>query len=171
MPFFKDKKGTMHEDTIKILEFLAKTYKPDLMPQSEDEKINFDMIVNYLQTLNTYLCEYCYGKTQDTSLTDGIYEKMSPIVGFIKGQNNSFLLSNQVSFIDFYMYECTELLDFLTEGQVYTNYPELYNHSSQMAAALQPFWDKQHASTGYPFFHRFTQINNWPEVNFKNRTQ
>jgi len=80
-----------------------------------------------------------------------------------------YLLGNTVSYIDFYMYECTELLDFLTEGQVYTNYPELYNHSSNMATILQPFWDKNDASVGYPFHLRFTQINNWPEVNFKNR--
>ena len=36
MPFFKDKQGTMHEDTMKILKFIAQTYKKELMPQSED---------------------------------------------------------------------------------------------------------------------------------------
>lgn len=127
------------------------------------------MLVNYLQALNTYLSEYCYGKQQDVSLDDGIYDKLTPIVSIMKEQNMQFMLSNTVSYLDFYMYECIELLDFLTQGQVYTNYPELYNHASQMATILQPFWDKQHASLYYPFFHRFTQINNWPDVNFKNR--
>lgn len=32
MPFLKDKKGVMHEDSMKILKFLAQTYKPELMP-------------------------------------------------------------------------------------------------------------------------------------------
>ena len=127
------------------------------------------MVITYLETLNKYLVEYCYGKQQEVALNDGIYEKVWPITSMIKEQNSTYLLGNSVSFVDFYMYECIELLDFLTEGQVYTNYPELYNHSASMAALLQPFWDKNDASLGYPFFHKFTQINNWPDVNFKNR--
>ena len=87
MPFLKDKQGTMHEDTVKILEFVAKTYKPDLMPKTEDEKINLDMVVNYLKALNTYLCQYCYGKSQDSALTDGIHEKLAPVIAFMKEQN------------------------------------------------------------------------------------
>ena len=49
MPFFKDKKGQTHEDTLKIMKHLASTYKPELMPQSEDQNINFDMIKTYLE--------------------------------------------------------------------------------------------------------------------------
>lgn len=169
MPFLKDKKGVMHEDSMKILKFLAQTYKPELMPQNEDQNIQMEMVVNYLQALNTFLTDYCYGKEQESTLSDGIYEKLSPIVAILKDGNKSFLLGNSPSYADFYMYECTELLDFMTQGQVWSDHAELYNHSSQMATLLQPFWDKNHASVGYPFFHRFTQVNNWPDVNFKNR--
>ena len=62
MPFFKDQKGTTHEDTLKILKHLASTYKPELMPQNEDQNILLEMMQTYLQTLNTYIVEYCYGK-------------------------------------------------------------------------------------------------------------
>ena len=62
MPFFKDKKGTMHEDSIKILKFIASTYKKELMPQNEDENIKLEMLVNYLQALNTFLSDFSYGK-------------------------------------------------------------------------------------------------------------
>lgn len=122
-----------------------------------------------LQNLNTYIIEYCYGKPQELALNDGLYEKLSPIIALMKEKNTRYLLGDNLCFIDFYMYECIELLDFMTQGQVYSDYPELYNHSSVMSSVLEPFFSKNHISFSYPFFHRFTQYNNWPDVNFKNR--
>lgn len=119
--------------------------------------------------MNQYIVEYCYGKPQEVALNDGLYEKLAPIISFMKQQQTRCLLSDNLGFIDFYLYECIELLDFMTSGQVYSDYPELYNHSAMMASELEPFFNKNHASLSYPFFHRFTQYNNWPEVDFKKR--
>ena len=58
----------MHEDSIKILKFIANTYRKELMPQNEDQNIQLEMLVSYLQALNTHLTEYCYGKQQDATL-------------------------------------------------------------------------------------------------------
>jgi len=48
MPFFKDTMGKMHEDSMKIMKFIANSYKKELMPQNEDDNIKLELIVTLL---------------------------------------------------------------------------------------------------------------------------
>ena len=47
-------------------------------------------------------------------MNDGLYEKLLPIISLMKEKNTRCLLGDNLCFIDFYMYECIELLDFMT---------------------------------------------------------
>ena len=96
-----------------------------------------------------------------------IAEKLTPITSHLKDGDKQYILGEKLCYLDFYLYETTEVLDFLTQGQIYTNYPELTTHATNMGYALTGFFQANHASLYYPLFHRFVQTNNWPETNWK----
>lgn len=157
LPYLTDTKGkTEKGDTVKILKALAQQYKPELLEQSEDDKINTEMIAKYCNILNKALSEFCYGKQMEQSLEDLISEKLTPITSYLKGQDSQFILGDKICYLDFYLYEITELLDFLTSRNIFTNYPELTNHATNMGYALSEFYNTNHQSLYWPFFHRFT---------------
>jgi hypothetical protein len=59
-------------------------------------------------------------------------------------------------------------MDFLTYGSVYTNHEELSAHNTAMQEQLSAYIGSNPQSLSeFPFFHRFTSINNWPQVNWK----
>lgn len=141
---------------------LAQAYKPELLGKSEDDNIQLEMIGNYCKQLSEALTAHAYGKQSEQSLDDMIAEKLTPITSFLKGQDSNYILGESLSYLDFYLYEIVEVLDFLTNRQIYTTYPELTQHSTNMGYALTGFYDANHDSINYPLFHRFVQTNNWP---------
>ena len=72
------------------------------------------MIANYCKTLNSALTDFSYGKAMDQSLEDMISEKLSPITSFLRGQDSKFILGENICYLDFFLYETIEVLDFLT---------------------------------------------------------
>ena len=96
-----------------------------------------------------------------------IAEKLNPITSILKEKDSQYILGEKMCYLDFYLYETIEVMDFLTQGQIYTNYPELTNHATNMGYALTDFFQAGHGSLYYPLFHRFVQTNNWPETNWK----
>jgi len=65
-----------------------------------------------------------------------------------------------------------QILDFLTAGKIFTDFPELNNHFNSMENEMQGFMKSSPKSLQeYPFFLRFVQINNWPNVNYKQQIE
>ena len=43
-------------------------------------------------------------------------------------ENKRFILGNNISYLDFYLFEIVELIDFITEGGVFDNFPDLQKY-------------------------------------------
>lgn len=115
MPYLHDKNGTKVTETLKILQHLAQTYKTDLMGSSEEDKSLIEMMSKFCVELNDFLSKYCYGGNQDQPLDDVLYQKVSPLTSFLKGgHEGALILGSKICYLDFYLYEMTQLLDFLT---------------------------------------------------------
>jgi len=48
-------------------------------------------------------------------------------------ENKRFILGNNISYLDFYLFEIVELIDFITEGGVFENYPDLQKYQKRMS--------------------------------------
>lgn len=171
MPYLKDKNGTTVGETLTILKHLATTYKPDLLGNSVENDTCLSNIGPLCVDLHTFCTQYCYGLHQDQNFEDVLYEKVNPILSLLKGDH---ILGDQACYLDFYLYEIVQLLDFLTNGKVFTDYEQLSKLYSNMNTTMQNT-DQYNQLTQqleqFPFVHRFAKWNNWPKVNWKQFTQ
>lgn len=69
-------------------------------------------------------------------------QKVTPISSYLKGNNSNYILGERVCYLDFFLFETIELLDFLTESQVYTDYPEFGSLNQNVRGLIQAFFDK-----------------------------
>jgi hypothetical protein len=107
MPFFTDKTGKTIGDSLAILAHLSGDYRPELSGKSEEDKQLIEIMKKFCEDLNSFLCQYCYGKQQEQPLEDMIQLKVSPLTSNLRGQGGNLILGSKMCYLDFYLYEIT----------------------------------------------------------------
>ena len=78
-------------------------------------------------------------------------------------KSKRFLIGPLLTYLDFYLYELLELIDFTTEGKIFDEYPELaeYRFRVSQLPKLKEYLTSDHCLLA-PFNMKFAKINNWP---------
>ena len=130
LPYFID-------GDVKITEFLAihkyvaDKWNPELLGRDPVERANVEMLCGIVSDLKWAFSRPCYSSPDVAPIVEIIRARLPPIVSFM-GPNN-FLAGNEVTWIDFLFYECTEMMRAL-HPDLYLEFPSLETHHANVAS-------------------------------------
>ena len=87
-------------------------------------------------------------------------EKVKPIVEFLG--EKKFLVCEDVTYVDFTMFELCELMQFISQGELFRRYPKLEAYSKRIKGLprLREFYADDTRCMKRPFNNKVAKINN-----------
>lgn len=103
----------------------------------------------------------CYAGMDKEELKTLVLEKIVPITTYLNGKQ--YLLGDNICYLDFYLYELFNLIDFLTDGQMYLDHQLTSDYQTNMyhLPGVKELTDNLTPKT--PFNAKFAPINNFSE--------
>lgn len=110
--------------------YLASAYAPELLGQTPEERGELDMMYQQLKDCKSAITGPCYVGNDRAKLIDTAKAKMAPIVNFLGKKD--YLIGNSVTFLDFYMLEQCDFVQWLTENAFFTENKSIARYVKRM---------------------------------------
>lgn len=94
--------------------YLSHAYAPELLGDSPETKAEIDVLYQQLKDVKAAITSPCYVGTDREALKKTAKAKITPIVKHIG--NREYIAGAQLTYLDFYLLELYEFVDFLTES-------------------------------------------------------
>jgi len=95
------------------MQYIAQCYAPELLGGSPERCAEIDMVYAQLKECKQSITGPCYTGGDRRKLTELAKQKMKPIVEYLG--KKEYLFGAELSFLDFYMLEQCEFVEWLTE--------------------------------------------------------
>lgn len=160
LPYLLVDDGFTLTEHMAIHQYCADKWNPELLGQNEEEKTRVDMLAGVLSALKQSLHLQCYVEKDKQEIGKQAVIDVKQVASFIKGKE--FLLGKNVCYLDFYLFEMIQLVEFLTEGQVFEVFPDFEKYQMRMASLpkLKDYLESGRALVA-PFNMKFALVNNW----------
>lgn len=135
LPYLIDGEAKITE-TVAIMQYIAKKYRPGLLGNSAAEVGRISMLLDKVHTLKTKSTVACYM----TGDSEAIIEECRPMLaGIVQAMGDSeWIAGANLSWLDFYFAELLDLLDKITDGLFYAEFP-----------TMQTYWERFIALPGF----------------------
>lgn len=143
-----------------IHQYIADKWNPELLGRDESERTRVDMLAGVLSTLKQSLHLQCYIEEDKQKVGEQAIKDVKDVASYIEGKD--FILGSQVCYLDFYLFEMIQLVEFLTDGHVFDVYSHLEAYQMRMANLpnLKEYLESGRALIA-PFNMKFALVNNW----------
>ena len=129
LPYIFDGNHSQSE-TIAIMEYLASKYCPAMMGKTAEEKGKLAQLRNIITEASNETRMLFYTSGDKAAIVKKAEEKYEKIHKYLEGK--TYLLGDNISYLDLYLFEDEELLDSLTEGTFMDKFPNFYAHMSSV---------------------------------------
>lgn len=135
---------------------------PSLLGSTIEEKAILDMLSGELWEVMKSITASCYTNQSREGIATQFLVKLEKTGEYVK-KCGTYLLGDTLSFVDFYLYELLQLADFITDGHVYKEYPQLddYQFKISQLPRLKEYLLSEDCLLA-PFHMKFAEVNNWP---------
>ena len=111
-------------ETMPLMRYICRKYKPALLGKTLEERAQVDMIGAVVNDLKVNACMIpCYTHGDREKIDEDCTKRLEPIVKWLG--NKKFLMGNDLCYVDFVLFECINVTNFVTKGRVFTDYPTL----------------------------------------------
>ena len=159
LPYFIDGKMKLTE-TNAIMKYIAAKYGPELLGTDPVQIAKVEMAAGVVGDLKGAVTMPCYTSGDRSAITANLLEKVKPIVKFM-GEND-YLVGANPTYVDFTMFELCELMEFISEGQLFQAQPSLKAYSDRIKGLpkLAEFYADDARCMKAPFNNKVAKINN-----------
>lgn len=105
-----------------IHQYIADKWDPELLGRDEPERTRVDMLAGVLSTLKQSLHLQCYIEEDKQKVGEQAIKDVKDVAAHIEGKD--FILGAHLCYLDFYLFEMIQLVEFLSDGHVF----EVYKH-------------------------------------------
>ena len=127
LPYFLDGENKVTE-TMAIMRYICNKYKPELLGSTLKERTEIDMFGLVMHDLKLNSLTYPFYKHGDRAKIDAEGKaKLEPIVKWLGSKQ--FLIGEKVCYLDFILFEICNVMDFVTEGRIWSDFPTLYPYT------------------------------------------
>ena len=159
LPYLIDGKVKMTE-TNAIMRYLATKYGPELLGTTPEQIAQVEMLAGVVHDLKMAMTMPCYASADRAPLVQKMHEKVPAIVAALG--SNRFLAGDSVTYVDFTLFELCDLMEFISEGDLFKKYEVLKEYSDRMKALprLGEFYADDSKCMKRPFNNKVAKINN-----------
>ena len=147
-------------DANAIMRYLASKFGPYLLGDTPEEIGRIEMVSTQVTDLKGAVTMPCYTSGDREAITNNILVRVVPFVKFMG--KNRFLTGNEVRYIDFTFFELCELMEWISEGRLYTKFPTLKAYSARIKdlPSLTEYWADDRRCMKRPFNNKVAKLNN-----------
>ena len=159
LPYFIDGDLKMTE-TNAIMKYIAAKHGPQLLGTDPVQIARVEMLAGVIGDLKGAVTMPCYTSGDRAATTETILTRVQPIVAFLG--EKQFLAGDNVTYVDFTMFELCQLMDFISEGQLFTQQPSLQQYCERVKSLpkLAEFYADDEKCMKRPFNNKIAKINN-----------
>lgn len=161
LPYLLDGDHNLTE-TWAIHKYIASKWNKALLGNDPTEEGQIEMLCGVLTFIKNGVTHPCYsGKGE--SITKCIKQRVPALVKYLS--DKKFLVRDTPCFVDFYWFELIELMEFLTEGEIFLDFPALkgYHHRVASLPGLKEYLnDPECIDKKRAFNNKSSKINNIP---------
>lgn len=132
LPYFIDGDIRLTEH-LAIHKYVADKWMPSLLGTNLYERAHVDMLCGVIWDLKKSATMGCYMGDDKAYLTRVTLAKMEELVGYFKKNSGKYLLGYNLCYLDFYLFELLQLIDFTTDGKVYEVYPFFHEYQHRIS--------------------------------------
>ena len=157
LPYFIDGNVKIAE-TMPLMRYICNKYKPELLGTNEKEIAEMDMLGAVVNDLKVNGVMFpCYGHGDRDKIDADTKKRLEPIVNWLG--DKQYLMGDNVCYLDFILFECINVVEFVTNGRVFSDYPTLepYVKRIKEIPALKDIIPQMEA---IPFNNPMAKLNN-----------
>ena len=142
-----------------IYRYIANKYGPEgFYGKDAKEKATIDMIYGVVADIKGAFNPHMYGSGDKNAVIE-ISKRMEQVSKFLGSKH--FIAGDNVTWVDFYIFEQIEVFAWITEGEFLTRYPNLAEYHKRIAA-LPRFSEYYHSDrfVKRPFNNKMAKLNN-----------
>jgi len=146
-------------DPYAILLYMATSFAPELLGKTPEQTAEIDMLYGQLKDVKQSITGPCYVGTDRRRLSDLSKQKMKPIVDYLGKKD--YLFGTEISFLDFYMLEQCEFVEWLTEETFFSENKPVARYVKRMKTLKTiKRYIKSDRFLAKPFNNKVAKINN-----------
>ena len=159
LPYLMDGEVKMTE-TNAIMKYIAAKYGPQILGTTPEQVAKVEMLAGVIHDLKMAMTMPCYTTGDRPALVAKMHEKVPSIVAFMG--SNQFLSGSEVCYVDFTFFELCQLMEFISEGQLFTQYAVLAEYCDRVKnlPKLAEFYADDDKCMKRPFNNKVAKINN-----------
>lgn len=147
-------------ETVAIMQYVAKKYSPSLLGSSAQEVGRISMLLDKVGTLKMDSTMPCYM----TGDVEAIIEKSRPtLAGIVQAMGESeWIAGSNLTWLDFYFAELLDLLDKITDGLFYAEFPTTQTYWERFIAlpGIAEAWADDTKCMKAPFNNKMAKLLN-----------
>ena len=122
LPYLFDGELKLSEP-VAIMKYIAAKYQPALLGSNPTEIAKVEMVATQVRELQQAVTQKCYMTADRAQITALLLEKVKPIIAYMG--SNSYLMGQDLTYIDFTLFELCELMDWISQGKLFEDNPTL----------------------------------------------
>ena len=147
-------------ETIAILRYICNKWAPELLGKTPEDKAFADMTFNYLWEYRNAVVNHSYSTGDRAQIVKIGNEKLGEVVGKVL-LGKKFVCGDDLTYVDFFLFEKIEVANFLSEGEFLKNYPIFIDFHKRITSLprFSDYYNSDKFMRG-PFNNKIAKINN-----------
>lgn len=146
-------------ESLAIMRYICNSNAPELLGKNPKDGAIADMVYGVVHDIKSPVTGICYGTGDRVAANKIILDRMERVSAFLK--DKKFVVGDYVTYVDFYLFEQEELCDWLAEGKLFKQFPNLKEHHDRVASL--PKFAEYYNSPKFmarPFNNKSAKLNN-----------
>lgn len=120
-----------------IMRYICNKWNPDLLGKTNADKAHVDMLTGVIKDIYFPAIMHCYGDGNKEKLVEETFSGLPKFVEYLGAKK--FLVGDYVTYVDFSFYEFLELVDTVSEGRLYAEFPafKAYKENVERLESMQ----------------------------------
>ena len=159
LPYYLD--GNMKvTEAMPIMKYIAYKYDEKLLGHTPKQVAQVEMVAGIVTDLKGAITMPCYTTGDRATITMNLLEKVKPLVAFLA--DKSFLVGENVTYIDFVFFELIDFMTFISQGQLFQQFESLEAYHSRVKnlPKLKEFYADDERCVKRPFNNKIAKLNN-----------
>ena len=159
LPYFVDGDIKLTE-TQAIMKYICYKWGEDLLGLDSAQVGEVEMVSGIISELKSATTMPCYVSGDKAAIAKTCLEKTQPVATYLGKKN--FLMGDNVTYVDFILFELCDFMTWMTDGQLYVRYPNLkdYFNRIKQLPRLKEFFENDAVCIKRPFNNKIAKLNN-----------
>jgi len=159
LPYYIDGDVKMTE-TVAIMKYICHKHDKALLGRTPAELAIVEMISGIVRDFQGAITGSCYGSSDVAAIKSIIDSRLPAIQKFLGSKK--FLVGDNVTYVDFILFELCDFMMWVTDGQLFTKFPNLkdYFNRVKQLPRLKEFYENDAKCIKRPYNNKVAKLNN-----------